>query len=95
MVVFDPLGRKVARFSPAGTSLVFNPEASQLVRGLQTAATSVWEKRVKLLCCCVAHDDQARVAFSSTADLFSTYFSVSAPPAQGPAGELGVGLLPE
>ncbi|KAK1343593.1 hypothetical protein QTO34_016373 [Cnephaeus nilssonii] len=43
--------------------------------GLKTAATSVWEKRVKLLCCCVEQDDQARMAFSSTAELFSTYFS--------------------
>lgn len=77
MVVFDPLGGKVARFSSAGPTVVFNPEASQLIGGLRTAATSVWEKRVKLLCCCVEHDDQSRMAFSSTAELFSTYFSVS------------------
>lgn len=77
MVVFDPLGRKVARYSSAGPTLAYNPEASQFVGGLKTAATSVWEKRVKLLCCCVEQDDQARMAFSSTAELFSTYFSVS------------------
>ncbi|XP_036167949.1 diacylglycerol lipase-beta isoform X1 [Myotis myotis] len=75
MVVFDPLGGKVARYSSAGPSLAFNPEASQFVGGLKTAATSVWEKRMKLLCCCVERDDQAHMAFSSTAELFSTYFS--------------------
>lgn len=77
VVVFDPLGGKVVRYSSAGPTLAFNPEASQFVGGLKTAATSVWEKRMKLLCCCVERDDQAHMAFSSTAELFSTYFSVS------------------
>ncbi|XP_015420605.1 PREDICTED: sn1-specific diacylglycerol lipase beta isoform X2 [Myotis davidii] len=75
VVVFDPLGGKAVRYSSAGPSLAFNPEASQFVGGLRTAATSVWEKRMKLLCCCVERDDQAHMAFSSTAELFSTYFS--------------------
>ncbi|XP_036279598.1 diacylglycerol lipase-beta isoform X1 [Pipistrellus kuhlii] len=72
-IVFDPLGRKVAPYSSAGPT--YDPEASQFLSGLRTAATSVWEKRMRLLCCCVERDDQARMAFSSTAELFSTYFS--------------------
>ncbi|XP_036096763.1 diacylglycerol lipase-beta isoform X1 [Molossus molossus] len=75
IIVFDPLGGKAARYSSAGPSLLDNPESSQFFSGLRTAATSVWETRIKLLCCCVEQDDRARVAFSSTAELFSTYFS--------------------
>uniref|UniRef100_A0A8C3WCE1 Diacylglycerol lipase-beta n=1 Tax=Catagonus wagneri TaxID=51154 RepID=A0A8C3WCE1_9CETA len=75
VVVFDPLGGKMAPYSPAGPSHLDSPESSQLLNGLRTAATSVWETRIKFLCCCVGKDDHTRVAFSSTAELFSTYFS--------------------
>lgn len=77
VVVFDPLGGKLAPYSSAGPSHLDSPESSQFLNGLKTAATSVWETRIKLLCCCVGKDDHTRVAFSSTAELFSTYFSVS------------------
>lgn len=77
IIVFDPLGGKVARYSSAGPGLLGNPESSQFFSGLKTAATSVWETRIKFLCCCIGQDDHTRVAFSSTAELFSTYFSVS------------------
>lgn len=84
IIVFDPLGGKMPPYSSAGpghldiheSSPLLN-ESSQLLTGLRTAATSVWETRIKLLCCCVGKDDQTRVAFSSTAELLSTYFSVS------------------
>lgn len=67
ILVFDPLGGKM------------RPEhldsSNQLLTGLKTAAKSVWETRVQFCCCCVGQDDNTRVAFSSTAELFSTYFS--------------------
>ncbi|KAM9583726.1 diacylglycerol lipase-beta isoform 1-T1 [Trichechus inunguis] len=75
IIVFDPLGGKMAPYSSAGPSHLDSHDSSQLFNGLKTAATSVWETRVKLLCCCIGEDDHTRVAFSSTAELFSTYFS--------------------
>lgn len=67
----------MAPYSSAGPSHLDSHDSSQLLNGLKTAATSVWETRIKLLCCCIGKDDHTRVAFSSTAELFSTYFSVS------------------
>ncbi|XP_016069105.1 PREDICTED: sn1-specific diacylglycerol lipase beta, partial [Miniopterus natalensis] len=75
IIVFDPLGGKVAWYSSAGPSLLDSPESSQILSGLKTAARSVWETRIKLLCCCVGKDDHTQMAFMSTAELFSTYFS--------------------
>lgn len=77
IIVFDPLGGKMAPYSSAGPGHLESHESSQLLTGIRTAATSVWETRIKLLCCCVGKDDQTRVAFSSTAELLSSYFSVS------------------
>uniref|UniRef100_A0A452TTN5 Diacylglycerol lipase-beta n=1 Tax=Ursus maritimus TaxID=29073 RepID=A0A452TTN5_URSMA len=75
IIVFDPLGGKMAPCPSAGPNHLDSRESSQLLHGLKTAATSVWETRIKFLCCCVGKDDHTRVAFSSTAELFSTYFS--------------------
>ncbi|CAK7304664.1 Diacylglycerol lipase-beta [Vulpes lagopus] len=75
IIVFDPLGGKMAPYPSAGPNHLDSHESSQLFSGLKTAATSVWETRIKFLCCCVGNDDHTRVAFSSTAELFSTYFS--------------------
>ncbi|XP_068422227.1 diacylglycerol lipase-beta isoform X1 [Eschrichtius robustus] len=75
VIVFDPLGGKMAPYPPAGPHHPDSHESSQLLNGLKTAATSVWETRIKFLCCCIGKDDRTRVAFSSTAELFSTYFS--------------------
>lgn len=75
IIVFDPLGGKMAPYTSAGPGHLDSHESSQLLNGLKTAATSVWETRIKLLCCCVGKDDHTRIAFSSTAELFSTYFS--------------------
>ncbi|XP_070340271.1 diacylglycerol lipase-beta isoform X2 [Equus asinus] len=74
-IVFDPLGGKIAPHSSAGPNHLDGHESSQLLNGLKTAAASVWEARIKFLCCCIGKDDHTRVAFSSTAELFSTYFS--------------------
>ncbi|XP_049760285.1 diacylglycerol lipase-beta [Elephas maximus indicus] len=75
IIVFDPLGGKMAPYSSAGPSRLDSHDSSQLFNGLKTAATSLWETRIKFLCCCIGEDDHTRVAFSSTAELFSTYFS--------------------
>ncbi|XP_059976586.1 diacylglycerol lipase-beta isoform X1 [Mesoplodon densirostris] len=75
VIAFDPLGGKMAPYPPAGPHHLDSHESNQLLNGLKTAATSVWETRIKFLCCCVGKDDRTRVAFSSTAELFSTYFS--------------------
>ncbi|KAK2495689.1 hypothetical protein MC885_001553 [Smutsia gigantea] len=75
IIVFDPLGGKMAPYSSAGPSHLDSHESSQFLSGLKTAAASVWETRIKVLCCCIGRDDHTRVAFSSTAELFSTYFS--------------------
>ncbi|EHB07902.1 Sn1-specific diacylglycerol lipase beta [Heterocephalus glaber] len=75
IIVFDPLGGEMAPYTSAGPDHLDSHESSQLLNGLKTAATSVWETRIKLLCCCVGKDDHTRIAFSSTAELFSTYFS--------------------
>nr|XP_051695026.1 diacylglycerol lipase-beta isoform X1 [Oryctolagus cuniculus] len=75
IIVFDPLGGKMAPYSSAGPSHLDSRESSQFLNGLKTAATSVWETRIRLLCCCIGTDDHTRGAFTSTAELFSTYFS--------------------
>jgi hypothetical protein len=67
----------MAPYSSASPGHLDSNDSSQFLNGLKTAATSVWETRMKFLCCCVGNDDHTRVAFSSTAELFSTYFSVS------------------
>ncbi|XP_045682173.1 diacylglycerol lipase-beta [Phyllostomus hastatus] len=75
-IVFDPLGGKMAPHSTASPSLPgSSQESGQFLTGLRTAATSVWERRVKFMCCCIGRDDHTRVAFSSTAELLSTCFS--------------------
>ncbi|NP_659164.2 diacylglycerol lipase-beta [Mus musculus] len=73
--VFDPLGGKMAPYPPCIPEHLDSNSSNRLLTGLKTAAKSVWETRVQFCCCCVGQDDNTRVAFSSTADLFSTYFS--------------------
>ncbi|XP_048223334.1 diacylglycerol lipase-beta isoform X1 [Perognathus longimembris pacificus] len=75
VIVFDPLGGNMAPYSSSGPDHLDSNDSSQFFNGLKTAAKSVWETRIKFLCCCVGKDDHTRVAFSSTAELFSTYFS--------------------
>ncbi|TRY83776.1 hypothetical protein DNTS_025261, partial [Danionella cerebrum] len=82
LVVFDPLGsvRLEAR-----SALLRDLDGSESARrrdleGYDSAlfvhsrASSVWETRLRLLCCCLAQDDNHRAAFSSIAQLFSTFF---------------------
>lgn len=60
IIVFDPLGGKMAPYSSAGPSHLDSRESSQFLNGLKTAATSVWETRIRLLCCCIGTDDHTR-----------------------------------
>ncbi|XP_051017042.1 diacylglycerol lipase-beta [Acomys russatus] len=75
LVVFDPLGGRMALRPQGFPDHLDVPSSSQLLTGLKTAAKSLWETRVRLCCCCMGPDDNARTAFSSAADLFSTCFS--------------------
>ncbi|XP_071671212.1 diacylglycerol lipase-beta isoform X3 [Patagioenas fasciata] len=76
VIVFDPLGGKKTFYLT--DSLNRNLESSQsgqLLYNVKNTATRVWEKRIRLLCCCIVQDDDHRVAFTSIAELFRTYFS--------------------
>ncbi|NWQ76546.1 DGLB lipase, partial [Columbina picui] len=76
VIVFDPLGGKKTFYLT--DSLNRNLESSQsgqLLYNMKNTATRVWEKRIRLLCCCIVQDDDHRVAFTSIAELFRTYFS--------------------
>ncbi|XP_077131153.1 diacylglycerol lipase-beta [Ranitomeya variabilis] len=76
IIVFDPLGRKKALYFV--TDEDHNLESSQseqLLYNFKKTATKVWETRIRLLCCCLGNDNDNRVAFSSIAELFSSYFA--------------------
>ncbi|XP_077173149.1 diacylglycerol lipase-beta [Paroedura picta] len=76
VIVFDPLGGKRSLYlsgSP-GRNLE-SSQSDQLFYNVKKTATRVWEKRIRLLCCCIVQNDDHRVAFTSIAELFRTYFS--------------------
>ncbi|XP_063790533.1 diacylglycerol lipase-beta isoform X1 [Pseudophryne corroboree] len=76
VIVFDPMGHKKALYYVGSED--HNMESSQsqqVLYNIKKTATRVWETRFRLLCCCIGNDNDNRVAFSSIAELFSTYFS--------------------
>ncbi|NWR15846.1 DGLB lipase, partial [Emberiza fucata] len=76
VIVFDPLGGKKTFYLPEGVSRnLESSHSGQLLYNVKSSATRVWEKRIRLLCCCIVQDDDHRVAFTSIAELFRTYFS--------------------
>ncbi|KAM8961006.1 diacylglycerol lipase-beta isoform 2-T2 [Pelodytes ibericus] len=76
VLVFDPLGRKKALYyADDGDHNLESSQSQQLLYNVKKTATRVWETRIRLLCCCIGNDNDNRVAFSSIAELFSTYFS--------------------
>lgn len=76
IIVFDPLGRKKALYyGNSGDHDLESSQSQQLLYNVKKTATRVWETRIRLLCCCIGGDNDNRVAFSSIAELFSTYFS--------------------
>lgn len=77
VIVFDPLGGKKTFYLPDGVSRnLESSQSGQLLYNVKSSATRVWEKRIRLLCCCIVQDDDHRVAFTSIAELFRSYFSV-------------------
>ncbi|KAM5152092.1 diacylglycerol lipase-beta [Mantella aurantiaca] len=75
-IVFDPLGRKKALYYVGREDHnLESSQSQQLMYNVKKTATRVWETRFRLLCCCIGSDNDNRVAFSSIAELFSTYFS--------------------
>lgn len=77
IIVFDPLGHKKALYyvDKADHNLE-SSQSQQLLYSVKKAATRVWETRIRLLCCCIGSNNDNRVAFSSIAELLTTYFSV-------------------
>ncbi|XP_018427752.1 PREDICTED: sn1-specific diacylglycerol lipase beta isoform X1 [Nanorana parkeri] len=76
IIVFDPLGRKKALYYVNREDHnLESSQSQQLLYNVKKTATRVWETRIRLLCCCIGSDNDNRVAFSSIAELFSTYFS--------------------
>ncbi|NXQ54921.1 DGLB lipase, partial [Anthoscopus minutus] len=76
LIVFDPLGGKKTFYLPDGVSRnLESSQSGQLLYNVKSSATRVWEKRIRLLCCCIVQDDDHRVAFTSIAELFRSYFS--------------------
>ncbi|KAM6121959.1 diacylglycerol lipase-beta isoform 4-T4 [Phoenicopterus ruber ruber] len=76
VIVFDPLGgKKTFYFTDSVNRNLESSQSGQLLYNVKNTATRVWEKRIRLLCCCIVQDDDHRVAFTSIAELFRTYFS--------------------
>ncbi|NWX51128.1 DGLB lipase, partial [Steatornis caripensis] len=76
VIAFDPLGGKKTFYLTGGENRnLESSQTEQLLYNVKNAATRVWEKRIRLLCCCIVQDDDHRVAFTSIAELFHTYFS--------------------
>ncbi|XP_041063294.1 diacylglycerol lipase-beta isoform X1 [Carcharodon carcharias] len=70
-IFFDPLGRR--KRSSFTTSGVHNLESSDSIQATSVAAR-VWERRLKLLCCCIMKDADNRAAFTNIGELFSAFF---------------------
>ncbi|NXF29605.1 DGLB lipase, partial [Nyctibius bracteatus] len=76
VIVFDPLGgKKTFYFTDGVNRNLESSQSGQLLYNVKSSATRVWEKRIRLLCCCIVQDDDHRVAFTSIAELFRNYFS--------------------
>ncbi|NXU76887.1 DGLB lipase, partial [Oreotrochilus melanogaster] len=76
VIVFDPLGgKKTFYLTDSVTRNLESSQSGQLLYNVKNSATKVWEKRIRLLCCCIVQDDDHRVAFTSIAELFRNYFS--------------------
>uniref|UniRef100_A0A8C4XVI1 Diacylglycerol lipase-beta n=1 Tax=Falco tinnunculus TaxID=100819 RepID=A0A8C4XVI1_FALTI len=76
LIVFDPLGGKKTFYLTNGVNRnLESSQSGQLLYNVKNTATRVWEKRIRLLCCCIVQDDDHRVAFTSIAELFRAYFS--------------------
>ncbi|XP_053327193.1 diacylglycerol lipase-beta [Spea bombifrons] len=76
VIVFDPLGHKKALYY--ADNEIHNLESSQshqVLSNVKKTAARVWETRIRLLCCCAGNDNDNRVAFSSIAELLSSFFS--------------------
>ncbi|XP_070811129.1 diacylglycerol lipase-beta [Pituophis catenifer annectens] len=74
-IFFDPLGRKSVYLADYATRNLESSQSEQLFCNIKKRATRVWEKRIRLLCCCIVQNDDHRVAFTSIAELFRSYFS--------------------
>ncbi|KAM3826528.1 diacylglycerol lipase-beta isoform 3-T3 [Vipera latastei] len=74
-IFFDPLGRKSVYLADHASRNLESSQSEQLFFNIKKRATRVWEKRIRLLCCCIVQNDDHRVAFTSIAELLRSYFS--------------------
>lgn len=72
-IVFDPLG-KVHKKHDSSCSDLQSDEKSQILEGAMTAAKQAWEKRCRLLCCCILGDEQSKDAFDEISNLLADFF---------------------
>nr|XP_022316925.1 sn1-specific diacylglycerol lipase beta-like isoform X2 [Crassostrea virginica] len=73
-IVFDPLG-KINKVHPRKLSSdLQSNERSQFLEGALSTAKQAWEKRCRLLCCCVLGDEQSKDAFDEISKLLADFF---------------------
>ncbi|XP_069501724.1 diacylglycerol lipase-beta isoform X2 [Ambystoma mexicanum] len=76
VVVFDPLGKKRAVYFAGNEHHdLQSSQSSQVFYNVKKATTRVWESRIRLLCFCIGQDNDNQAAFSSIAQLLSSFFS--------------------
>ncbi|XP_061191420.1 diacylglycerol lipase-beta-like isoform X2 [Saccostrea echinata] len=73
IVVFDPLG-KLNKIKPRISGELQSKESTQFLEGAMSAAKKAWEKRCRLLCCCVLGDEQSKDAFDEISQLLADFF---------------------
>lgn len=74
IIVFDFLGGKMVLYFFVGFSYLDSYDLSQLFNGFKMVVISVWEIRIKFLCCCIGKDDYIWVVFLSMVEFFLIYF---------------------
>ncbi|XP_060067139.1 diacylglycerol lipase-beta-like [Ylistrum balloti] len=72
-IVFDPLGGLRAKRSQLNGELESSTQ-KQMMTTAQHTALKTWERRCKILCCCVSCDDQSHDAFTEIAKLLTDFF---------------------
>ncbi|XP_069123504.1 diacylglycerol lipase-beta-like isoform X2 [Argopecten irradians] len=73
-IVFDPLGGLRARRSQAQLGVLESSSQQQMFTTAHRTAMKTWERRCKVLCCCVSCDDQSHDAFTEIAKLLTDFF---------------------
>ncbi|XP_033734525.1 sn1-specific diacylglycerol lipase beta-like isoform X2 [Pecten maximus] len=73
-IVFDPLGGLRAKRSQGHIGVLESSSQQQVLTTAHHTAMKTWERRCKILCCCVSCDDQSHDAFTEIAKLLTDFF---------------------